>query len=401
MILGAAVSDPRSPDTPLLRQGVELEPALIASMRSRGVTQVWVEDDLTRDLDAAVAAELTAARTEVYTRLKDDIAALSRTTLTVTSVQAYRQAVMGLVLQSISSAQYAGLTDTLFSADGLATHSANVAYLSLLCGLHIETYVVHEQQRLDREQARDMTVLGLAGMLHDLGKTRMKPKDRGFHEVHEDEKHPFPEAYREHTGLGHKMLEDARAPARVAHAVLNHHQRFDGTGWPDLSAVTGGRISGPLRGQQIHIFSRIVSAANVLDNLLRDAEGHRRPPVAALWEFASARYDGWFDPIVRRAMLARIPPFAVGAEVRLSDGRRGIVATPSVIEPCRPVVRILSDAKGVRMEQARTVDLAETPGLAITHSLGEDVGKYLYDVPAVAPTPTDAGERVNRRRDAA
>jgi hypothetical protein len=53
------------------------------------------------------------------------------------------------------------------------------------------------------------------------------------------------------------------------------------------------------------------------------------------------------------------------------------------------------------MEQARTVDLAETPGLAITHSLGEDVGKYLYDVPAVAPTPTDAGERVNRRRDAA
>lgn len=389
MKLGAAVCDPRTPETQLLRPGVDLDAALIQSLRTRGVVQVWVEDDLTKDLDAAVAPELTVARTEVYQKLKGDLANIARSTLSVASVQSYRQAVMGLVLQSISSAQYAALTDTLFSADGMATHGTNVAYLSLLCGLNIEHYVVSEQPKLDREQARDMAVLGLAGMLHDLGKARLKPRDRGFHEIHADATHPIPEGYQTHTTLGQQLLEDARAPARVGHTVLNHHQRFDGLGWPDLSGVTGGRIAGALQGRQIHIFARIVSAANVLDNLLRDAQGNRRPPVAALWDFASPRFEGWFDPMVRRAMLVRVPPFAIGTEVRLSDGRRAVVSAPNINKPCRPTVRILTDQKGVRAPEALAVDLATAPELTIVQSLGEDVSKFYYETPPMPP-PTPA-----------
>ena len=395
MVLGAQVTDPRSPDLRLLLPGVALDGALIASMRSRGVVHAWVEDDLTRDLDGAVAAELTGARLEVYTRLRDDLSALSRRTVTTSSVQSYRQAVLGLVTQSIASGTYASLTDTLFAADGLATHGANVAYLSLLCGLHLEAYMVAEQPRLERAQARDMAVLGLAGLLHDVGKSRLPPRLRGAHEVHlGGGVPPGPAEYDGHILAGRDLLESANAPARVTHTVLNHHQRYDGTGWPDMTKLTGGRAVGPLRGKRIHIYARVVSAANVLDNLLRDAES-RRPPAAALHAFASARFDGWFDPVVRRAVLLRVPPFAVGTDVRLSDGRRAVVVAPATVphEPCRPVVRVLTDGAGKRAAEADTLNLAEAPAVFITHALGVEVAPYLYSAPERAPvTPAEDAE---------
>lgn len=381
MVLGAQVCDPRHPEHRLLLPGVTLDGGIIGSLIKRGVTQLWVEDDLTADLDAAVAPQLEGAKLEVYSRLREDLSSMSRQTVTTASVQSYRQAVMDLVTQAISSAAYAGLTGALMDCDGLATHGASVAYLSLLCGLHAEHYLISEQKRLDREQARDMAVLGMAGMLHDIGKVRLHPTLRSRHEANRDEEAPDAD-YTGHVRAGRELLEDARAPARVSHAVLNHHQRHDGSGWPDMGPLTAGRITGPLRGKQIHVFARIVAAANVLDNLLRNAAAAGCPSVVALKAFASSKYDGWFDPVIRRAMLLRVPPFAVGTEVRLSDGRRAVVVAPTPRDPCRPVVRALTAADGRRMQTAETMDLADCRGVMITHQMGREVGDCLYDVPA-------------------
>lgn len=386
-VIGALVTDPQIPNHALLRPGVVLDSAILSSLRNRGVTELWLEDDLTADLDAAVAPQLNAARMEVYAGLRDSLAACSRGTLATASVQECRRAVMGMVIEAIASAQFASMTDAVFAAAGQASHGSNVAYLSLLTGLHIENYIVAEQTRLDREQARDMSVLGLAGLLHDLGKTRLPHAAAEFHEVSTAPASPQPPArYRDHTELGKAMLEDGKAPARVAYTVLNHHQRFDGSGWPDMTHVTGGRIKGPLAGRSIHIFARVVAAANTLDNLRTDAEGARLPPVAALAAFASSRFDGWFDPVVRRALLLRIPPFAIGTEVRLNNDRRGVVQAPNLVDPCRPVIRLLD----ARAKEPEVIDLHATPGSFITHALGIDVGQYLYQPPATLQPPSSA-----------
>lgn len=398
-ILGAIVPDPRVPGHDLLRAGVVLDERMIASLKTRGVADVWVEDGLTADLDAAVAPKLAAARRDVYCQLRDGLAACARGTLSTASVQNYRHSVMALVGEAISSAAYASMSDALFGSPGQDAHGTNVAYLSLLIGLHLEEYVMSEQARLTRQEARDMSVLGMSGLMHDIGKTRLGQRAALFHDLHAAENggnRERPEKYLDHAALGHRLLEDSRVPARVAHAVLNHHQRFDGAGWPDLAAHTSGRIAGTLSGRRIHIFARIVAAANVLDNLMRDADGNRLPPVAALHAFASDRFDGWFDPIVRRAALLRIPPFAIGTSVRLSDGRAGVVIAPEPTDPCRPKVRVAlpkKDKSGA--PSSLTIDLRTTPGLAITHALGQDVGKYIYAVPPeapLAPAATDAME---------
>jgi hypothetical protein len=398
-ILGSTVTDPHKPGQELLRAGVPLDKVLIATLRRRGVTQLWIEDGLTKDLDIAVAPGLTAAKLEVYKRLRDGLAECAAGTVSCASIQDYRAAALEMVTEAISSVKYASMTDSLFNAPGLASHGTNVAYLSLLCGLHIQGYVVAEQPRLDPDDGRELSVLGIAGMLHDIGKAGLSTKTAAFHDVHARENGGElhrPERYPEHISIGRAMLANSRAPARVAHTILNHHQRVDGQGWPDMTAHTAGRVKGPLAGKRIHIFTRIVAAANVLDNLLHDAHGAKRPPVAALHEFASERFDGWFDPIVRRTMLMRIPPFAIGTSVVLSDGRRAVVVAPTLTDPCRPVVRIIQDhapksgSSNAAADDTKppTVDLHATPGLSITHALGIDVARYLFPAPPPLPRST-------------
>ncbi|MGH7130904.1 MAG: HD-GYP domain-containing protein [Phycisphaerales bacterium] len=379
MVLGASVVRPDAPDAELLKAGVALDQPLLARLRSMGITQIWVQDDLTKDLDNAVSPEVAAAKAEVFRQLKDDLGAASRRAVTAADISNYRQAVLGMVCKLIGDARYASLTDSLFTARDLAAHGTNVAYLSVLAGLDLEAYLVKEQPRLPASHARDGAILGLAGMLHDLGKARQRPALSAHHEAQHPDGAAPPEEYTDHTTIGFQMLRDSRASPRATQAVLNHHQRFDGRGWPDMAKITHGRRNGPLAGRHIHIFTRIVSAANVLDNLLRTADGQRLPPVAALHQFASSRFDGWFDPLVRRAMLRRIPPFAIGSDVRLTDGRRAVVIGWNAAEPCRPTVRVLSPAGNPPV----AIDLGTQPGLFIAFCQGVDVGNWNYQIPSI------------------
>jgi hypothetical protein len=99
-------------------------------------------------------------------------------------------------------------------------------------------------------------------------------------------------------------------------------------------------------------------------------------------------------------MLLRVPPFAVGTEVKLNDGRRAVVVAPTPDRPCRPVVRALTGEDGRRVETSETMDLSlpAAAALFITHAMGEDVAACLYDVP---PLPIESDEPVDSEADVA
>jgi HD-GYP domain-containing protein (c-di-GMP phosphodiesterase class II) len=387
MAVGGSVVHPGRPETELLRPGAILEAVMIERLRRIGISQVWVQHDATADLDAAVTPQLSAARTKIYRRLKDSFGKMAGATISASAVHDYRMAIMDLVFQLISSRKYAHLSHELLGARGqLFNHSANVAFLSVLVGLEIETYVVRQRPRLAPEHARDVVPLGLGAMLHDIGKTQLDRPAREHHEIHplpEDEEHEedAESAYRRHVELGYTMLAESRMPATARQVVLNHHQRFDGTGWPDLTTLTRGRREGPQGETKIHIFSRIVSAANVLDNLLHDSDGSAAPTVAALGAFAGERYDGWFDPVVRDLVVRRIPPFPIGSLVVLSDGARAVVVSPNFTQPCRPMVRLLPEARARGGGELPTIDLEVREDLHIVQCAGEAVEEHLFELP--------------------
>jgi HD-GYP domain-containing protein (c-di-GMP phosphodiesterase class II) len=386
MVTGASILHPERPEMELLSAGTSLTSAIINRLKQMGVPQVWTSCDGTEDLDGMVGESLSLAQREVYLELKESFSLTARKAVTTARLQDYRQTIMSLVCDVIASKDFAGLSTRLHATEGsLFAHCAAVAYISVLVGFELESYIIKERSRLSAKEARDFTGLGLAGMLHDIGKTGSGERLARVHEVTlppESQKKAWPEGYDLHPRTGYEMLENCRAPAATRQAVLMHHQRWDGKGWPPRKDPAAAKLIRP-SGKAIHIFSRIVSAANVLDNLMTEHGGAGVPPVFALQAFASATYDGFFDPVVRRATLRAVPPFPVGGKVVLSDGAAAVVITPNRDHPCKPTVRKLDDGK-------ETIELASDPDHRTIAECGshKTLGVY-YEVPSIA-TAMDA-----------
>jgi hypothetical protein len=408
MVVAASVFHPRRPEVELLSCGVRLEPGLIARLRQIGVTSLWVEHDLTGDLDHLINPTPSKALRSAFQQLKHDFGEIGRQTVSAGHIFAYRQLMMELVCELVADRHLSGLTERLIGGPpSLFTHSANVAYLSICVALELEAYVVRQRRQMAVEHARDLTPLGIGAMLHDIGKLTLSPELQAIHATGAPDDLELDDgalaSYREHPADGFRLLRETRAPASARQVVLNHHQRWDGRGFPDQAKASVTGRSGTLSGERIHIFSRIVAAADVLDNLLHPqgapadaADGGS--VVAALRRFASSEFDGWFDPVVRDAMLRRVPPFAVGSRVVLSDGRAAVVVAPSVEQPCRPSVRLL-DAAATRSSTGIAGDTAARPpaldlrlhrGLHIVRCGGADVAQHLFELPERSPLALEA-----------
>jgi HD-GYP domain-containing protein (c-di-GMP phosphodiesterase class II) len=263
--------------------------------------------------------------------------------------------------------------------DGLFGHCAQTGIFCVMIAARMEAYVIGQRSGMDPKQARDLVAPGLAGMFHDLGKLLLDEDTKSRRQIDEAfDTEPAPASYQKHVVAGYAALRNAPMPASARQAILNHHQRFDGSGFPDLGPLTNGRTNGTQSGKQIHIFARILAAANGLTHLIADAGD--RPMVLALSKFVSPSLDGWYDPQVRHAIAAQMPPFPVGTMVKLSDGQPAVVATPCPTDPCRPTVRVLEGDEAGEM-----IPLAEQEheSLHIAEASGEPVAKHSYDLHTV------------------
>jgi HD-GYP domain-containing protein (c-di-GMP phosphodiesterase class II) len=136
---------------------------------------------------------------------------------------------------------------------------------------------------------RELDALSRGGLLHDAGKIGVpvaildKPGKLTDEEYNIVKRHP---------GTGARILEPITAYAEVVPIVLQHHERFDGKGYPD-----------GLGGEAICLGARILAVADVFDALVSDRpyrEGLDRKRAIELIK----QETGWqFDPRVVEAFL--------------------------------------------------------------------------------------------------
>jgi diguanylate cyclase (GGDEF)-like protein len=140
----------------------------------------------------------------------------------------------------------------------------------------------------------DLTALRHAAQLHDVGIVgipgNLLAKKRRLSEQETEivRKHPF---------LGSKLLEGVPGMDASRRAILEHHENFDGSGYPY-----------GLRGDDISMAARILSVAEYYDSTV-SARPYRDPfpPKEAL----RMVYDGsgtLFDPEVLKSFSAEVPP---------------------------------------------------------------------------------------------
>lgn len=100
----------------------------------------------------------------------------------------------------------------------------------------------------------DLAALSIGAYLHDIGKIGIK--DSILNKAGKLTPIEWTEM-KEHTTKGHRILEKFRNFEAVAQIVRNHHERFDGTGYPDK-----------LIGEEIPLLVRIVTVVDSFDAIL-------------------------------------------------------------------------------------------------------------------------------------
>ncbi|HIE22504.1 MAG TPA: HD domain-containing protein [Acidimicrobiia bacterium] len=135
---------------------------------------------------------------------------------------------------------------------------------------------------------RDIDRLALAGVLHDVGKIHLDPEVLGKPGPLDDYER---ELMQRHPELGFAMTRDKLDP-KVAEAILYHHERYDGRGYPF-----------GLEGENIPILSRIVLVADAFDAMTSHRAYQPALPVEFAIEEIRKHAGTLFDPAVVEIFL--------------------------------------------------------------------------------------------------
>jgi len=199
--------------------------------------------------------------------------------------------------------------------------------------------------QLPRDQ---LDLLGMVGLLQDVGKVRVPAKLLTKKEPLSEAELQACRAHVEHSVA--ILKETAGLPPQLPGLAALHHERFDGSGYPKR-----------LKGQQIGLFGVIAGLIDCFDALT-----HTRPygdamspsnALSLLYGWRDTLFDG---PLVEQ-FIQCIGIFPVGAIVEMNSGEVGIVIAQNVARRLQPRVMVVLDDKGNPLRPQKILDLACDP----------------------------------------
>jgi HD-GYP domain-containing protein (c-di-GMP phosphodiesterase class II) len=214
--------------------------------------------------------------------------------------------------------------------------SVGTAIWCLMFGRHLN---------FDRDMLED---LAMGGMLLDIGNS-MLPKSIAATSgaITEEQK----TMVRQHVEFGVKILADSQGVAQpVADMVCCHHERFDGSGYPQ-----------GMLGNQVPPFGRIAGIADCYDAMT--SESAYSKPMAA-YDAARALNEmrgKEFAAEVVGQFLATMGMFPVASLVELNDGSVAVVLEQNPNNVLRPKVLLLLDQDKEPLPQPRVVEMRDLP----------------------------------------
>ncbi|HEY7326272.1 MAG TPA: HD domain-containing phosphohydrolase [Gemmataceae bacterium] len=209
----------------------------------------------------------------------------------------------------------------------------------------------------------------VAALVHDAGMLRIPPEILACTEQFDDNQRRIIES---HCHIGVSMAGPLLLDAPwLAEAIGGHHERLDGTGYPD-----------GLRDHQIKPLTRLLTVCDVYAALCTHRP-HRpaRETRTALTDTLLLADQGQLDRHYAECLL-HLSFYPVGSVVELADGAVGVVvATPQprrdLSGPARPVVALLMDSQGQQLSSPQHVDLAQCDSPSIVRTMSVTEGREL------------------------
>jgi putative nucleotidyltransferase with HDIG domain len=214
-----------------------------------------------------------------------------------------------------------------------ANHCMNVSILAIAFAKHLG---------LPDDQVE---AIGLGAMLHDVGLSRTpnsileKPGPLTPEEMQAVRRHPLD---------GHTVLKLTKNLPEVAlEIVRHHHERVDGTGYPDK--LSGDAVSVPVR---------VVAIADAYDSMVSErpwrAPSLPQPALTALHRDS----EGHFGKQLAEEFIKCVGIYPIGSLVQLSTGALAIVMSSNPENRLKPLVLMVKDDDGRSLMPRQMVNLA-------------------------------------------
>jgi len=215
----------------------------------------------------------------------------------------------------------------------LVTHALSVCTLSLAFGrsLGFETDTLVD--------------LGLGALLHDIGEIKIPDQLLGNVVNASEEERALLEG---HTVIGAMMLKKlGNLPDNVIAIVHDHHERADGSGYPDK-----------LTGAAINVHTKIVSIVDTYDSILNGINGYESMSVDdALKSIYALRRD-LFDELLVEKFIQCVGIYPLGSVVELRTGQIGIVVSSRPDARLFPRIMLVLDTRREPVEPPKMINLA-------------------------------------------
>lgn len=232
------------------------------------------------------------------------------------------------------------------------TYMHSVAVCALMVSLS-------RQLGLDEAQTREA---GMAGLLHDIGKMMVPMEILNKPGKLTDDEFAI---IKTHPAAGHQLLLEGKGVSAVALDVcLHHHEKVDGSGYPDR-----------LGADQISRFAKMGAVCDVYDAITSNRPyKHGWCPAESLRKMAEWS-KGHFDETVFQAFVKSIGIYPVGTLVRLESGRLGVVIEQMEKSLLSPKVKVFFSTKSLSYIPPLILDLSGS-GLQDKIVAREDAAKW-------------------------
>lgn len=207
-----------------------------------------------------------------------------------------------------------------------------------VCALMI---ALARQLKLGEEEIRQA---GMGGLVHDVGKALVsdsilnKPGKLTDAEFISIKMHPT---------LGHRILLEGRgATPEMLDVCLHHHEKIDGSGYPDK-----------LIGAQISQLAKMAAVCDVYDAITSNR------PYKSGWDPSDslrrmAEWKGHFDLLIFQAFVKSLGIYPIGSLVRLESGRLAVVVEQHSQSLLVPKVKVFFSTRSRAQIPQEVIDLS-------------------------------------------
>lgn len=303
----------------MLWDGVALDGNTIQRLKNVGVDEIYVQLDEPQEMSGFDYSQDSPEHFKI--EYEHDLNSTKQLFQAISSgrnidVEAANTIVGSIVHKSESNRNIIDTITQVRSIDEYTYyHSVNVSMLSMIIGKWL---------RLDEYHIRNLTQ---AALLHDVGKTRIplqilnKPGKLTESEFNE---------MKRHSEYGYSIVKNsAEISPEVAKAILTHHEKEDGSGYP--MGITGNKIN---------LYSKIITVADIFDAMTANRSYKSKDTPFKVFELMQHGSFGILNPIVLKVFLDNITTYYIGSKVLLNTGEQGNVVFMNKSNLSRPVVQV-------------------------------------------------------------